>query len=586
MKMRYFIYILLLIIIESRAQSLFKFTYKISCHEDYLNYAEGEEKADLLIQAAAFNMTKLENIHKGIEQLLEARDVSLELNYSDGLIASYEALGDLYLSTENYSEALDYYTKKSEILNAENRDDEFINALLKMADVSVNTKNFDKTMDYSQRALNLSEKTGSSRSVTRSYYFLALAYRGKFDYEKALEYSYKALEEAEEQNDTYFLGHAYNGIGDINEMSGNYEKAFENYKKSAEIFGELNLLSGLTVANFNIGSMHKVFGRYDQALKYMNESLEMAIENKNDFMIKENYLGLYGLHNLLKNFRKANEYYMLLNSFSSKEESSFIPLSKIEIDYEISKKELDKELLSLKIEREKNIRYVYVAILTILLALTHLFFYRKLKQKKINELRLEERRIRAELSSLQSKINPHFLFNAISSISELINFDPGSAKKMLQNISGLLRYTLRTSKNEFVKLEEEILMVKKYLEIEKIRFGKRLEYSIDVPDTLSNMMIPPLLIQPLVENSIKHGLSNRLEGGMVKVSAYEKVPGKVTIIVEDNGISKEGAGKPEGNGIGLSSVKDRLILVYGSDHSFSIDKEEGFKVKIRIPKKS
>jgi two-component system, LytTR family, sensor kinase len=96
---------------------------------------------------------------------------------------------------------------------------------------------------------------------------------------------------------------------------------------------------------------------------------------------------------------------------------------------------------------------------------------------------LRKKGVRAELSSLESKINPHFLFNAISSISELINFDPDSAKKMLQNISGLLRYTLRTSKNEFVQLDEEIMMIRKYLEIEKIRFGKRLEYTIDIPDT-------------------------------------------------------------------------------------------------------
>lgn len=586
MKIRNFIYILLILISAVYAQSVFKFTYKVSCFEDYPDYSEGEEKVDLLIQSAALYMTKFGDINKGIELLLEARDLALELGYSDGLVDSYETLGDLYLSTENYSEALDYYTKKSEILSAENRDYEFINALIKMADVSVNAKNFDKTIDYSQRAISLAEKTGNSRSITRSYYFLALAYRGKFEYEKALEYSYMALEEAKKQNDNYFLGHAYNGIGDLNEMMGNYDKALENYTRSAQIFKEFNLVSGMIVANYNLGSMHKVFGRYDKALEYMNKSLEMALENKNDFMIKENYLGLYGLHNLLKNFRRANEYYMLLNSFTTREESSFIPLSKIEIDYEISKKELDKELLSLRIEREKNIRYIYVAVLTLLLAMTHLFFYRKLKQKKINELRLEERRIRAELSSLQSKINPHFLFNAISSISELINFDPESAKKMLQNISGLLRYTLRTSKNEFVKLEEEILMVKKYLEIEKIRFGKRLEFSIDIPVTLSNMLIPPLLIQPLVENSIKHGLSNRLEGGTVKISAYEKVPGKVTIIVEDNGVSKEGENKPEGNGIGLSSVKDRLLLVYGNDHNFNIDKESGFKVKIRIPKKS
>ena len=585
MKIKIPILTILLTSLYLLAQSPLKFTYKVNCFDEYLQVSEGEEKVDLLIQSAGFYLTKYDDLHKGIEMLLEARDLSIELGYPDGLVDSYEALGDLYLSTGNYSEALDYYTKKSEILSAENRDNEFISALLKMADVSVNVKNFDKTIDYSQRAISLAEQIGDRRSIPRSYYFLTLAYRGKFDYDKALECSFQALEEAEKLNDNFFLGHIYNGIGDINEMQGNYKKAFEYYKKSSEIFDKLNLVSGLTVTYYNIGSMYKVFGKYDLALEYMNKSLEMALENKNDYMLKENYLGLYGLHNLLKDFKKANEYYMLLNSFTSRKDSSFIPISKIEIDYEISKKEIDKELLSLRIEREKNIRYIYVAVLTLLLALTHLFFYRKLKQKKINELRLEERRIRAELSSLQSKINPHFLFNAISSISELINFDPASAKKMLQNISGLLRYTLRTSKNEFVRLDEEILMVRKYLEIEKIRFGKRLEFSIDIPDTLSNMMIPPLLIQPLVENSIKHGLSNRLEGGAVKISAYEKVPGKVTIIVEDNGISKEGESKPEGNGIGLSSVKDRLILVYGNDHNFSIDKDNGFKVKIRIPKK-
>ncbi|MFO7810109.1 MAG: tetratricopeptide repeat protein, partial [Candidatus Delongbacteria bacterium] len=492
MKKMIFMLILFTIILPSYSQSRFRFSYKINCFEDQLKYCEGEERADLLINLSALYITKFNKIHKGIEFLLEARDLAEQTGYADGLIASYETLGDIYLATRNYSVALDYYKKKSEILSSENRDREFVSALLKMADVSVNAKNFDKTLYYAQKAIELSDSINDQKALPRANYFLALAYRGKFNYKKALEYTNIALNEAKKQEEVYYVGHSYNGIGDLNEMMGNYETALINYKKAAEIFENTRYMSGLTVVYFNLASMHKVFGRYNEALKYLNKSLKMALEQKNEQMIKDNYLGFYGIYNLLKDFEKANKYYMLLNSYTSDNESIFIPLSKIEIDYEISKKQTANELLGLKIEQERNMRYIYVAVFAFILALTYLFFYRKLKQRKINELRLEERRIRAELSSLQSKINPHFLFNSLSSISELITLDPDSAKKMLQNISNLLRYSLRTSKNEFVKLTEEIRMVKKYLEIEKIRFGRRMNFVIDIPETLSNMHIPPL----------------------------------------------------------------------------------------------
>ena len=567
------------------AQSTIILRYKVNCYEDMIEYASGEAKVDALTGTAAMYVTKFGDIHKGIGYLLEARDISEETGYKEGLITTYQILGDIYLATRNYSTALDYYSKKTDLLQSGEAKEELFSSFLKMADVGLNSKNFEKALKYTYQALEYSNESDNHPLLPRAYYILALGYRGIFDYEKALYYINMSLSYAEKTGSVFFKGHSYNGIGDINEMMGNFETAFENYLKAEKIFKESNLTSGLTVVYFNLASMHKVFGRYEKALEYLKMSLKMSVDFKNDFMIRENYLGLYGIYNLLKDFEKANEYYMLLNSFSLEDSHIFIPLSKIEIDHEIAKKETDKELLRLKVERERNMRYIYAAVFTVLLLIIYMVFYRMLKQKRINELRLEERRIRAELSSLQFKINPHFLFNSISSISELINFDPDSAKKMLQNISNLLRYTLRTSKNDFVRLDEEIVMVEKYLEIEKIRFGKRLDYSLDIPDTLKNMQIPPLLIQPLVENSIKHGLSNRLEGGMVSVSVYEKIPGKVTITVQDNGVSKEGQGKPEGTGVGLSSVKDRLDLVYGSGHTFRIEKEKGFKVMIGIPKK-
>ncbi|HXK49971.1 MAG TPA: tetratricopeptide repeat protein [Clostridiales bacterium] len=567
------------------AQNKYKFPYKINFIDHAAELTEGTDKADAFINLAGYHIDHYNDIKTGLKFLLRARDISIELNYSKGLIRSYEILGDIYFVSGNYSEALDYYVKKADILRNEDRPEELASNYLKMSDVCLSSKNFDRSHEYASEAARIADAAGNEHILSRAYYFMAIAVRGKFDYPKALEYTYKSLELSEKTDNNYFAGNCYNAIGDLNEMMGNFKTAFENYKKAEKIYEEHSVHSGLSIVYFNLASMHKVFGDYSKALEYLNKSLEISVETRNEVMIRENYMGLYGLYNLLKDFKNANNYYMLLNSFTAQSDSLNAPISKIEIDYEISKNEMDKELLNLKLEQERNKKYIFGAVFFVIFSVTYFFFYRKLKQKKINELRLEERRVRAELSSLQFNINPHFLFNSISSISELINLDPTSARKMLQNISGLLRYTLRTSKNEFVKLEEEILMIRKYLEIEKIRFGKRLEYQIDIPDTLSNMLIPPLLIQPLVENSIKHGLSNKLEGGMINISAYENIPGRVTITVEDDGESKEGSEKPEGNGIGLSSVKERLRLVYNSDHNFKVEKNNGFKVIISIPKK-
>ncbi len=584
--MKKFTFIIFLILSTSVCTAnVYKFSYRINLINQADKITDGEEKADALINLAGYHIDHYGDIKTGLKYLLQARDISIDLGYSKGLIKSYEILGDIYFASENYSEALDYYSKKTGILKKENKFSELASAYLKMSDVCLNSKNFDKSLEYAQTASELALSEKDDNLLSRAYYFMAIAARGKFDYQTALEYTYRSLEISERTGYGYFSGNCYNAIGDLNEMMGNFETAFENYKKAEKIYEEQNISSGLSIVFFNLASMYKVFGNYSKALEYLNKSLEISLETGNDFLIRENYMGLYGLYNLLKDFKNANKYYMLFNSFTGTGGSLNAPVSKIEIDYEISKSEIDKELLNLKLKQERDKKYIYGAVFFLLLSITYFFFYRKLKQKKINELRLEERRVRAELSSLQFNINPHFLFNSISSISELIVIDPGSAKKMLQNISGLLRYTLRTSKNEFVKLEEEIIMIRKYLEIEKIRFGKRLEFQIDIPDSLSNMLIPPLLIQPLVENSIKHGLSNKLEGGLISISAYENIPGIVTLVVKDNGESKEGAEKPAGSGIGLSSVKERLKLVYGSGQNFKIEKDDGFKVIINIPKK-
>jgi len=185
-----------------------------------------------------------------------------------------------------------------------------------------------------------------------------------------------------------------------------------------------------------------------------------------------------------------------------------------------------------------------------------------------------------QLDLVQAKINPHFLFNALSSIAELILTDARTAEKAIVKLSNLYRYILMSSENQLVNLEQEMEVVKTYLSLEKMRFGTRLDFSVTTDGDVSRVRLPGLLIQPLVENSIRHGIFHKMGKGMVRVHA-DIGPEECRLVVEDDG---EGVQKPStGTGFGLKSVQDRLNYVYGDAYSMGISRSPGYRVEICIP---
>ncbi|MBL4710439.1 MAG: histidine kinase [Flavobacteriales bacterium] len=184
-------------------------------------------------------------------------------------------------------------------------------------------------------------------------------------------------------------------------------------------------------------------------------------------------------------------------------------------------------------------------------------------------------RIQSELEALQSKVNPHFLYNSLNSIACLIYEDPAKAERMVLLLSDLFRYTLNNKSGNFSTIEEELKMVKAYLEIELIRFQDNLTCEIDVKDELSSLLIPRFLLQPLVENAIKHGTSKR-EKGNIKLKIFN-VASDLCISVADNGPSF-----PEeyDSGYGLKGILDKLNLLYKDDFEFSLNNEPTKEVKI------
>jgi two-component system LytT family sensor kinase len=205
-----------------------------------------------------------------------------------------------------------------------------------------------------------------------------------------------------------------------------------------------------------------------------------------------------------------------------------------------------------------------------------------------NEKKLEEQErllVEARLAALTSQINPHFLFNTLNSVSSLIRTNPDEARVMVVRLSKVLRRLLRKHEN-FSTLREELTFIEDYLSIETVRFGDKLRFEKDVADDTLDMLVPSMLLQPLVENSIKHGLSPKVEGGTIRIQTGRN-DSKLYLLVEDDGV-----GIPENklsnvldHGIGVSNVNERLKVLFGNQYRMWIDSQpgRGTRIQIEIP---
>jgi two-component system LytT family sensor kinase len=202
-----------------------------------------------------------------------------------------------------------------------------------------------------------------------------------------------------------------------------------------------------------------------------------------------------------------------------------------------------------------------------------------------NERKLEEQErllVEARLAALTSQINPHFLFNTLNSVSSLIRTDPNQARVMVVRLSKVLRRLLRKHEN-FTTLRDELSFIDDYLSIEVVRFGEKLRFEKDIAPDALDMLVPSMLLQPLVENSIKHGLSNKVEGGSIRIAAYRK-GATLTVVVEDDGV-----GIPEiklntllDRGIGVTNVNERLKVLFGSEYRMWVESQPGSGTRIQI----
>jgi len=222
--------------------------------------------------------------------------------------------------------------------------------------------------------------------------------------------------------------------------------------------------------------------------------------------------------------------------------------------------------------------FLYFAVLGCIHAFS---YYQEAREREAQQSRLAAQLAEAKLSALRMQLNPHFLFNSLNAITVLVRDQKTrEASKVLRLLSGMLRRVLQTSNRSKITLNEEIEFIKKYLEIEQVRFPDRLHIQLEVESAVGEALVPEFILQPLVENAVRHGIAKRVEPGEVQVSAHAD-NGDLVLSVRDSGPGYH----PGSAGLGLANIRERLETLYGETGSLIVTSGEtgGTIATVRFP---
>ncbi len=214
-----------------------------------------------------------------------------------------------------------------------------------------------------------------------------------------------------------------------------------------------------------------------------------------------------------------------------------------------------------------------------------ILFANEVRQREVNEARLEARLVEARLDALQRQLHPHFVFNTLHAIAALLHRDASAAESMLVRLGDLLRAVFRSQAQQEVTLARELELTEQYLDIQRVRFGASLRTEVDVPVAVRQSLVPVLLLQPLVENAIKHGFAQNSDGGTIRLTARQ-AQDELVLTIADNGRGPSADDRQDLNeGVGLSNTRARLEHLYPGHHSISVSAAPGggFAVTVRLP---
>ncbi len=551
--------------------------------------------ASLMIAA---NLLTNSNPEKAMKYVAEAKDISEQIQWKLGSLSAIIQMGSIYYVKADYIRALDYFILADRENAALKNPNIAISVYTNLANLYCEIGEFEKGLENYQKLLQYSQTIKDPRYEAVALVNLGNVYVDLKDFNKGKTYLEEALKLIDSIGYAVFKPGVLNNLGIVHTHLKNDQKAINYFKECISISKQLQDKNTEAAALLSYAKILHVQEKYKEALPLLKEGLTAAETVANvDFQNQIRQLLSIG-YEKEKSFETAlyeyKKYITLKDSVLDEEKkAAFV---KKDLEYEMEKKEaISKEVI--KREKLTQTYIIVMGIAAIVFLLILGFFYKKrndsIVEKKEAEFKAEK--IHTDLKILQSKLNPHFIFNALSSIQNyVLHNDGSSAANYLTKFSKIMRGILETSEEEFIMLEKDIEYTQLYLQIEQLRLGDKLEFSIQLDENLelNNVLFPPFILQPLIENSIWHGITNKENGsGKIEVIIAKENETTLRCSVSDNGGGRKD--KPTINtkkkGVGLQIVKNRIQVLNKveniSDYFKIIDTEEGVLVTCLLPLK-
>lgn len=518
-----------------------------------------------------------------------------QLRDTSGLAVSFNNIGTLYRHIGEYRQAKDFLLYS---YNIKQHTRDFSGLAITCINISVICQllaEYDESLKFLLQAYNLQKTNYEKASLAHTCNLIAWVYFHKKNYFKAESYSLEAELYAKELKLFEILEASYRMLSAIHNYQGNATTALNYYQKYSEIKDTLtsiqnNKQQSLLAKHLDIQNkeakikdlmIEKELNEFILAkLQFEKEKKEKDLElfiKESDLkevrmnwekLQKEKAINLYKLNEeRLRADVNEKELTLLKQKEAYLENEKQNKIRELKAQSEISTLKLSQK--ESEIQMQKLWNYIYLSVFIILLVIGLLLFKRyKLKQKEA-ELRLKSRNIEIEQKFLRSQMNPHFIFNSLNSIQSFVTQNESyAAEKYLAKFSRLMRHILEYSGQSYISIEKEINTLKLYLQLQQLRFDNKFDFIIEADPAIDckNTVIPPMITQPFVENSILHGFINKTDKGTITIK-FIRNDAQLELLVIDNGVGRNASKeqtdnkRKKHNSMGMQVTRDRLELL-------------------------
>lgn len=508
---------------------------------------KGEGMAINMIAISLANLSKTDSAKMYYESALKIFE---SMHDTMGMMHLYNNLGNLTTNAGSYSDAVKYYQQVLHLSEATQKKELIALSSNNLAIVYFDWDKYDLALEFYRKSLSLLQQMGDTVRVAAIYNNIGELYKETGQHDSALFHYHQALRLAFKAKNSKSMMNSYLNLGDAMKHRDKTLDAFEYYRLASEKAQEIKSDYGRAYALIHQAELFLAINRPNEAGALALEGLKLAEGQKHVKLQKEAQYQLFLFYKKTAQYEQALMHHLAYSALKDTlfNQSSRKEIALLQTEFETAKKESkiaqlneEKAIQDLEIDRQRNLRLTTTLVALVLLFGAAILYMRmQLKQAAIKN-KLEKQKLEVEHKLLRAQINPHFVFNALNSIQAFVLGNKlTTAQSYLSKLAQLIRLNLENSRQAMVSIESEMKALRLNLELEQMRFGHQFSFDIEAEATIDteNTYIPPMLIQPFVENALIHGIQPKGSNGYLRVSLKQGEKA-ITAVITDNGIGRK-----------------------------------------------